>query len=160
MGLFLLNGRDGRDFVVPAEPILEERHAPNFQRFDGMNGPEDNYDAHPPIMGLNYYPSPRPGATNSPLEDIVYTPGPHYGITGTVGGQPLPVACWQANDGASPDSIRAYTQGKTFRSPQFRLGALGQGGQRNPGYVQTLQLSEITNNPPQPGDISSIIAGF
>jgi len=34
------------------------------------------------------------------------------------------------------------------------------GGQNNQGAAQTVVLSEITNAPPVPGDLTSIIAGL
>jgi hypothetical protein len=54
-----------------------------------------------------------------------------------------------------------YTKGKFALVNQFRLGKTkGLGGQNNQGAAQTVALSEITNNPPTPGDLSAIIAGW
>ena len=78
----------------------------------------------------------------------VYTPGPLKGLTNTLGGQPLPVNDWKFR------GRRAYTPGKTH-SLQMRLGD----GQNYGGAAQTVALSEITGNPPVPGDLSGIIAG-
>jgi len=155
MGLFL-NSDGVRDFIIPGEPTLDVAVADNFQRFDGVNGPGDNYDAHPPVMGLNYESggSPRPGQANSPLYEITYTHGPNYGLVNTLGGQPLPVSnCIYKAPGD-------YTKGKWSLVNQFRLGKNNLGGQNNGGAAQTVALSEITNNPPVPGELSSIIAGW
>ena len=156
MALYLLQGAGPDQFLVPITPPLDDAVAPNFERFDGLNGPEDNYDAHPPVLGLEYGHTPRPGAVNSPESDIVYTPGPLTGVTGTLGGQPLPVKAWEP--AAREDD--SYTPGRTFRYPQFNLGKNKLGGQNNNGVEQTIALSQISQNPPQPGDLASIIAGL
>jgi len=161
VSLFILSGHELGDFIVPLTPPLDDAVAANFERFDGLSELE-NFDAHLTQQGwLNYEgkgTGPRPGAGGSPEADIVYTPGPHTGITDVVGGQPLPVAAWQPTGGKA-DSSRSFTRGKTFRSPQFRLGKNGLGGQAYQGVEQTLQLSEITNNMPVPGELASIVAG-
>jgi hypothetical protein len=156
-----IQGEQLRNFLVPPDPQLDDAVAPNFQRFDGVDGPEDNYDAHGAKVGaFEYgYRGPKPGADGSPLADIVYTPGPHFGITNVVGGQPWPVADWQPDGSVTPDVTRGFTPGKTYRSPQFWLGKAGLGGQKNNGVEQTLALGEITSNPPVPGDLASIIGG-
>jgi hypothetical protein len=159
-----LQGEQIRNFLVPANPPLDDAVAPNFQRFDGVDGPGDNYDAHPTPLGwLNYEgkgTGPKPGSGGSPEEDIVYTPGPHYGITNVLGGQPYPAADWQPDGSVTPDLNRGFTPGKTYRSPQFWLGKLGYGGQNNNGVEQTLMFSELNNNPPVPGDLATIMSGW
>jgi hypothetical protein len=155
MGLQL--NTDGiKDTIVPAEPQADVAVADNFQRFDGVNVLGDNYDAHPPVLGLNYDTagSPRPGQANSPLSEIVYTPGPNFGLVNTLGGQPLPVS------NRIYKAPGDYTKGKFALINQFRLGKNKLGGQNNQGAAQTVALSEITNTPPVPGDLSAIIAGW
>lgn len=147
--------------VNPNVPQLDLAVAPNFERFDGLDIPDTNpaggQDSDTIAAGWAYgfdQPGqyPRPGQTGTNPQDQVYTPGPLKGVVGVVGGQPLAAA------GVS-DRIHAqngqYTPGKTH-SIQQRLGV----GQANQGAAQTVQLSEITNNPPQPGDLTSIIAGL
>jgi hypothetical protein len=47
------------------------------------------------------------------------------------------------------------TTAATQSNPNFRFGP----GGAYQGVAQTAAMSEISNNPPQPGDLSSIIAG-
>ena len=150
---YLLNTDGVKETLVPAVAPAEMAHAQNFQRFDGL-GPADNYDAHQSSARASYVPnsSPRPGQSDHTA--ITYTPAPQTTTVGTLGGQPLPVANWLYRLG------RGYTPGRTSTAPQFRLGKSGQGGQNNTGLQQTVALSEITNAPPVPGDISAIIAGI
>lgn len=127
--------------------------APNFERFDGLGqppleNPASQFDETP--LGEVYGPSARPGQQNQ-QEGQVYTPGALVGVTGTIGGQPLPVEDWKYHKGA-------YT-GATAPSVQFRLG-VGQRGPSELGAAQTTALGGITNNPPEPGDLSAIIAGI
>jgi hypothetical protein len=129
--------------------------APNFERFDGLEQPPlDNPAALDPMsggsggMGTDYGETPRPGQMNQPVGQV-YNPGPISGVVGTVGGQPLPVEQWNYRGPGN------YTHSKT-PSVQWRLGQ----GQAYQGVAQTVALSEITNNPPVPGDLTSILAGF
>jgi len=135
--------------VLPATPPPDLAVAPNFERFDGLE--------QPPLEGpagnqrIVFYPGgPRPGAS-APTPDE-YTPGPISGVVGVIGGQPLPTS----------DRIHrpagAFTSA-TAPSIQFRKG-VGQHGPSELGVAQTLALSQITNNPPQPGDLTSILAGW
>jgi len=134
--------------VVPGAAPAELAHAQNFERFDGLEVPTtNNRDANQ--LGTTYGPTPRPGAENTPIEEQTYTAAPIRGVVGTVGGQPLPVGDWLFPGG------RGYTPSES-PSIQHRLGS----GQAYQGAAQTVALSEITNNPPVPGDLSGIIAGF
>ena len=133
--------------VVPRTPPVELNHAYNFQEFDGLM-PLDNAPGEGPL-GANYGSGPRPGALNTPKAEQTYTAGPLSATVGTLGGQPLPVANPLYRLG------RGYTPSLT-PSVQHRLGV----GQNYQGAAQTVALSEVTNNPPVPGDLSGIIAGW
>ena len=147
--------------VSPLVPQGQEAVAPNFERFDGLTLPLTNPATDNPESGgigsgadygfnhLSAYP--RPGAVNTPVSEQTYTPGPLRGVVGTIGGQPIELV----TSNRIHASEGSYTQSKTH-SVQFRLGV----GQANQGAAQTVQLSEITNNPPQPGDLTAIIAGL
>lgn len=152
--------------VSPLVPQTDYAVGPDFERFDGLTIPTTNpaagQDAEVPCAGRQggadygldkLGSNPRPGAKNQPFEDWVYTPGPIKGTVGTVQGQPLPAnaGVFQTVNGQRG----AYTPGKS-NSIQFRKGV----GQANQGAAQTTQLSQITDNPPVPGDLSSIIAGL
>lgn len=147
--------------VSPLVPQGQLAVAPNFERFDGLTLPTTNPATSDPMsggsgMGADYgfqIPGhyPRPGSMNTPVADQVYTPGPIRGVVGTVGGQPVELVAANHTKGMNGD----YTQSKTH-SIQFRKGV----GQNNQGAAQTVALSEITNNPPQPGDLTAIIAGL
>ena len=135
------------DLIVPGAPQPDMAVAPNFERFDGLSQPPlDNPAGQPGVTGS----ASRPGGWVTPDE---YTPGVISGVVGTVGGQPLPVADWQTSTAHQQQAT--YTPSRT-PSVQFRLGD----GQANQGVAQTVQLSEITNNPPVPGDLTSILAGL
>jgi hypothetical protein len=147
--------------VNPNVPQPETAVAANFERFDGLN-PLDHPGAEDPDGGgsggggADYIwnepgHSPRPGQSNQPLGQV-YTAGPLSSTVGTLGGQPLPVA------NRLYKGTGDYTRSKT-PTVQMRLGS-GQHGPSELGVAQTVQLSEITNNPPQPGDLTSILAGL
>jgi hypothetical protein len=149
--------------VGPAVPQTDYAVGPDFERFDGLTLPTDNPAGADPDRGSAPTASdygwnlighaPRPGAGNTPTGDQVYTPGPIRGTVGTVQGQPLPAqAGYYRTVDTSPSG--EYTPGRTH-SIQHRLGV----GQDNQGAAQTVTLSEISSNPPQPGDLASIIAG-
>jgi hypothetical protein len=124
-----------------AQPDLAVQ--PNFERFDGL-GPLDNR----PGSNQDRPTLPRNGGS-MPVSEQVYTRGPLSGVTGTLGGQPRPARCGQYKD--TGDYTPAIAPGV-----QFRLGV----GQNYQGIAQTVALSEITNAPPQPGDLTSILAGL
>lgn len=139
-------------FVVPGTAQPDIAVSGNFERFDGLAVPDTNPATHEPDSAKgrqsDYGPTPRPGGLNQPLGQV-YTDGPLRGLTNTLGGQPLPVFDWKYRGG------RGFTGGRTS-SIQHRLGD----GQNNPGAAQTTALSQITGNPPVPGDLSGIIAGL
>ncbi len=127
--------------IVPATPPPEVFVAPNFQQWDGFT-PMD----HPAGQAD---PGTRPGAGETPLSEQTYTPSTLQGLTNTLGGQPLPVS----------ERIHAPAGSATVVTPlsmQFRSGV----GQNYQGAAQSVLASEITGNPPVPGDITSIIAGW
>ena len=144
--------------AVPSVPPVEIAVAPNFERFDGLGQPQLDHPAGDGAGGGAAYGwdlaghSPRPGQSDQP-HGQTYTPGPITGVVGTVGGQPLPVA-----DAIHRGPGAGYTVAHS-PSIQHRLG-VGQRGPSSLGAANTVQLSEVTNNPPQPGDIASIIAGL
>jgi len=173
--------------ISPEVPQTDYAVAPNFERFDGLDGTPPNPHGGPtlypmngggspgPGTGLdhpaNFDPvaggtggggtqygwqlpggSPRPGQSNTPADQQVYTEGPLQGVVGTLGGQPLPVS------NRIYKGVGSYTKSRT-PSVQFRTG-VGQHGPSGLGVAQTVALSEITNAPPQPGDLTSILAGL
>ena len=136
-------------YSVPRVPREEYFHAANFQEFDGLETPLTS-NSGGTDTGINYGETPRPGQLNTAPADQTYTPGPLRGVVGTLGGQPLPVANPIYRLG------RGYTPANDTQRIQTRMGA----GTNSQGVAQTVQLSEITNNPPVPGDISAILAGL
>jgi len=136
-------------YSVPRIPREEYFHAANFEEFDGLETPRTSNSGGTP-EGLNFGATPRPGQLNTPIAEQTYTPGPLRGVVGTLGGQPLPVANPLYRLG------RGFTPANDTQRIQTRMGA----GTNFQGVAQTVQLSEITNNPPVPGDISAILAGL
>jgi hypothetical protein len=160
--LFLNRGQPGAVVPVPAaDPTEDLRLAPNFERFDGLEVPADHPGTADPNFGKRTggaaygwdkgANSPRPGQSDQP-DGQVYTPGPLRGLVGVIGGQPLPVRNWK---------YRAQGKATPAKAPsvQFRQG-VGQRGPSGLGAAQTTALGGITNNPPEPGDLSAIIAGL
>lgn len=146
------------NYTVPQTPPAELAHAAYFEAFDGLEPLVNNdqsyiggtaYGKHGPDGGSD---SPIPGFSNTPVSQQVYTRGPVAGITGRLGGQPLPVANCIYRVG------RGYTEGANWLGA-FQRTHYGV-GQNYQGPAQTTQLSEITNNPPVPGDLTGIIAGI
>jgi hypothetical protein len=156
----LLTNWTAADLVVPGSPPVDLAVASDFERFSGIeNSPVVDHPAtsrpdDTAASGANFGfeklgDYPRPGQIDQP-EGQVYTPGPLASVVGVLGGQPLPT---------SPRITRpagAYT-GVIAPSVQWRLGV---GQNPSAGAQQTVALSEITSNPPQPGDLTSIIAGL
>lgn len=150
-------------FVVPGKAQPDLAVAANFERFDGLDVPAtnpagstcgDNLPSGSDEFGfdqLGHYPKPGGGDTRTVNQwgHMTPTPGPLRGLTNTLGGQPLPVFDWKYR------GRRDYTRGRTH-SIQQRMGD----GQNYQGAAQTVQLSEITGNPPVPGELSGIIAGI
>lgn len=135
-------------WIVPAAGGTDLAVAPDFERFDGLTQLDNPAGQGRPMYGATGAGNPRPGQSVDTAK--VYTPGPISGVVGTLGGQPLPTS----------DRIHrapgSYQASRGVGTMQFRLGV----GQNNPGVQQTVALSQITNNPPIPGDISGIIAGL
>lgn len=144
--VLLVPGQAGM-IVNPDLPQPELAVAANFERFDGLSQPQlQNPAGQPNVRGSDN----RPG--QSVVTPDVYTPGPISGVVGVTGGQPLPVAdCIHRGAGD-------YTKSRT-PSIQFMLG-VGQHGPSELGVAQTVALSQITGNPPVPGDLTSILAGW
>ena len=136
-----------KSVMVPGTPQPDQAVATNFERFDGLEIPTTNPATNSPAYG----PTPRPGQLDQPTGQV-YTPGPLRGTVGVIGGQPLPVRAWESSEDSA--YRRGYTPSKT-PSIQHRLGD----GQNFGGLAQTVILSEITSNPPEPGDLTSILAG-
>jgi hypothetical protein len=141
---------------ITSIPQLDTAVGPNFERFDGLDVPADHpagtvADGGMPLGASHGTNVPRPGQLNQP-EGQVYTPGPLRGLVNTVDGQPLKVGAWQPSEDNALS--RGYTRSKT-PSIQHRLGD----GQNFGGLAQTVILSEISDNPPVPGDLTSILAG-
>ena len=142
--------------IVPGTPPVDIAVAENFERFDGFEP-----TMHPAALSdsdwvggiepgtLNY---PRPGQLSTPVAEQTYTPSSLYRTVGTLGGQPYPARAGVYKE--TGDVTLVHTP-----SVQWRLG-VGQHGPSSLGAANTVQLSEITSNPPQPGDLASIIAGL
>jgi hypothetical protein len=146
---------DVNSYIVATTPQPDMAVAPNFERFSGLEGsPELDHPASGDgawNSGSDYGMTPRPGQLSQPVGQT-YTKGPLQGTVGVIGGQPLPVRAWESADDSA--ATRGYTPSKT-PSIQHRLGD----GQNFQGLAQTVILSELTQNPPQPGDLTSILAG-
>lgn len=127
-------------WIVPLTSPLDIAVAPNYEKFDGQQQLDKP-------TGLD--PGSRPGAGQTPLDLQTYTKSSRGALTNTLGGQPLPVS----------DRIHRGPGSTTPAHPvnmQFRSGV----GQNNQGVAQTVALASITTNPPQPGDLTSIISGM
>ncbi len=150
-------------------PQLELGVGPNYEQFDGLTDWDPNTPENSEPIGPEasvYYGDPvaqREGPSNrgtpTPLQDQVYTPGPVSGIVSTLGGQPWPARAgvYRANVTGDGGRQGAYTPA-VAQGVQFRLG-VGQRGPSELGVAQTVALGEITNYPPEPGDLTSILSG-
>lgn len=137
---------EGAKLIVPTEAgePLDRTVAANFERFDGLAP----LDAPSSREQTDFYPAgPRPGMSAPTAH--TYTPGAIPGLTNTLGGQPLPVGHWLYNREVG------YTPAN-WQQMQWRLGS----GQNFQGVAQTVQMGEVTNNPPQPDPLASILAGW
>jgi hypothetical protein len=140
------------NYVVPNQPPAELAHADYFEAFDGLEPLEGSDNGG--RLGANYGTNvARPGQLNTPATALDYTRGAVVGIMGRLGGQPLPVADWHWRGG------RGYTPSTNWAG-DFQTRPNRGVGQNYQGIAQTVQLSQITGNPPVPGDITGIIAGF
>jgi len=149
-------------------PQLELGVGPGYEQFDGLTDNDPNTINPPPIgpeSGV-YYDNPvlsRQGPSNrgtpTPLTDQTYTPGPIAFPVGTLQGQPWPARAgvYRAASPTGSGGPGGYTPA-VAQGVQFRLG-VGQRGPSELGVAQTVALGEITNNPPEPGDLASILAG-
>jgi hypothetical protein len=138
--------------VGPTNAQTDNAVGPDFERFDGLSQPPLQNAPAPKDGRLRFIApgGPRPGQADT--TEQTYTPGPISGVVGTVDGQPLTVGDRLHREPGG------YTPSKT-PSIQRRLG-VGQAGPSALGADQTVFLSEITSNPPIPGDLTSIIAGL
>jgi hypothetical protein len=137
-----------RSFIVPGTPQPDMAVAPNYERFDGLE-PLDHPAGDAPFS--DYGPAPRdPGTT--PLAEQTYTPGPLAGTTNTLGGQPLPVASWRA------DTVTQQGSGYTPAGARV-IGGPKMGRQQNNGIAETIFFADLQSQPPQPGDLVSIMSG-
>lgn len=137
---------DVTQFIVPGKPRSELAVAPFFEQWDGLE-PLDNSPSEIPFG--EYGPAPRtPGIT--PLKEQTYTPGPIAGLVNTLGGQPLPVI----------DQIHRPFQGAYTPAGARTVGGPKMGRQAYGGQAETVFFADLQANPPQPGDIASIIAGL
>lgn len=129
---------------------------PDFERFDGLTpldhpaGQEFPY-GDPGTAGAH---TPRPGQGPTPLADQTFTPGAVPGVVGVLDGQPPDLRGGWGRGGGRYKPEGDYTHALAFTT-QHRLGV----GQNFQGVAQTVALSEITSNPPEPGDLTSILAG-
>lgn len=133
---------------VPVTPPLESRVQENYVRYDGLDStPYPGLEVSP--LEDAYPTTPRPGASASDTKGKL---GPNArgipGVVGSVGATPLPV-------GDCLKKTVFETVAATQSNPNFRFGP----GGAYQGIAQTLAMSEITNNPPQPGDLASIFMG-
>lgn len=147
----------------PNEHVDKAVNPWEFERFDGTNlalaNAPNAYDPHSgrgsgADYGLNLQGRyGRPGQIDQPIGQV-YTRSAWGALTNTLGGQPLPVAWWK-------DRFNGITgiQTPDYRQPvQRRIGSGGRGPSAL-GAEQTNALSIITDNPPQPSDLTSIIGG-
>lgn len=143
-----------REFIVPGTPPADMAVASNFERFDGLGEPPlDNAPAAVPF-GTAYPGSPRPGQLNTPPDEQVYTRSPNSGLVGVLGGQPLPVGN-RLPPAANAEGQVTLASRRVVGGPKLVLGS-----QHNPSLAATVYMSEITSSPPQPGDMTSILAGL
>lgn len=135
-----------RSFIVPATPQPDMAVAANYERFDGLM-PLDQSSLIP--FGVDYGPTPIPGQNQTPIAEQTYTPGPNVGLVNTLGGQPLPVGQWSGR-----------REGGYTPAPPRTIGGPKMGRQHYNGIAETVFFAELQSNPPQPGDLASIIAGI
>jgi hypothetical protein len=152
-GVLLLPGMAG--FIEG--PQTELAVGPNYEQFDGLDatpevGPEASTYYGNPVQSRE---GPSNRGTPTPLDEQTYTPAPNNGLVNTLGGQPYPASAGVNRGGKGA----GYYTPAIAQSQQFRLG-IGQHGPSELGVAQTVKLSEITSNPPEPGDLTSILAGL
>lgn len=128
---------------VPETAPLESFVGTDYERFDGMEMPEEaGYMATP--LGEEYT-SPNPGAAQ--FEQVLREPG-IPGKVGSIDATPLPVAdCIH-----KPESQMVGAAVPWIPTTQFNLGPGGDA----PGLDQSLFLQYVSDNPPQPDSLESI----
>ncbi|MDE1881975.1 MAG: hypothetical protein KGI89_15685 [Euryarchaeota archaeon] len=136
--------------VATTAPPLERAVAPYYERQDGLD-PLYDRDGQPASfvptpLGDSYGPDPRPGQRNTRGPIIGGIPGK----VGSIGATPIPV------DYPTAPSMPRETIHVQTPTTQFNFGP----GGAAPGLAQTITMTEITANPPQPGDLTSILAGL
>lgn len=147
-------------FLVPEEGPgpLDRTVAANFERYNGLEqldnapswvDPSDFGAGLPPSFSQVGGGYPRPGAVPNPAA-TTYTRGPLSGLTNTTGGQPLPVAGWEYRPPGN------YTPANWAQTMQSRFGH----GTNFQGVAQTVQLADVTNNPPVPDQLSEILFSY
>lgn len=143
-------------WVVPDEPQPDMAVGENFQQFSGVGDPVLEHPAGWQRTGYYTEDNPRPGQSIGTPD--TYTPSPLTGLANTLGaGQAAMPEYGPAGESVyRPPGSAALV---VTPSVQFRLG-VGQHGPSELGVAQTVQLSSITGNPPQPGDLTSILAGY
>ena len=146
---------------VPASPPLEKRVQENYERFDGLDStPYPGTVIHDDAINLYDENNPRPGQNGTQGKDgdkgrLGPNPRGIPGLVGSVGAAPLPVAdCLKKT---SDDFKSALTTVASVQSnPNFRFGP----GGAFQGIAQSIAMSEISSNPPEPGSLASIYAGL
>ena len=143
-----------RSQPIPAEPPLHNRVAENYERFDGLDSTPYPGTIEAENAGNPYGATPAPGKEGTRGID---GPGPGRlgpnargisGVVGSVGAAPLPVAdCLHRTDFETAAAVQG--------SYAYRLGP----GGAYQGVAQTAAMTDILDNPPQPGDFASILFG-
>lgn len=136
---------------VPATPPLQSAVAPYYERFDGLD--EIGQTGDPSVvsvaLGVSYGEQPDPGRLNAP-----FTPGRGIaGKVGSVGASPAPVATQWGPSAAL--RVPRETVHVSQLTTQLRMGPGGQA----PGLAQTITMTEVQRNLPQPDDLSAIYLG-
>ena len=134
----------------PTTPPLRANVAADYERYDGLDQRQGDTPENAVLttaLGRSYGETPAPGRINAP-----YTrPNGIAGKVGSVGASPLPVAAAVHRDPREMRSTRV-----SQLTTQYRHGP----GAKPGGLAQTIAMTEITRNPPQPGDLTSILAGL
>jgi len=135
-GILFLSGRN-----IAQAPGIEERVAPDYERFDGLEpyAPDEGSNLDAPAHNF------RPGALATHAGGV----GGIAGKVGSVGASPLPVAdCVHRSEFLSVEASLLTTQ--------FRFGP----GGAAPGIAATLAMTDLLVNPPAIDELSVIFAGI
>jgi hypothetical protein len=130
---------------VPSTAPLESFVATDYERFDGMDLPQEL--GYIPVGLGDGFTSPAPGKAN--VGQRLLEPG-IPGKVGSVGATPLPVA----DAIHKPESQMATAAVGSQPTTQYNLGP----GGAAPGLDQSLFLQFVNENPPQPDSLASIFA--